>query len=196
MLNFNTWECLRTYKGHTDEVSCVKVLDPARILTCSADRTIRIWEIGTGECLKKIQTNENTPNDIVLLSQDKIASFSQEEECIRIWDIENGVCLMELEGHEAEKYDDFVNVIKKLSSDRLLSGATDKKIKLWDLNTGLCLKIFVGHKDAVENLEILSDDKILSCSTDQTIKVWNLITGDCLQTLIGHASVEFYLKRE
>ena len=74
MFNLNSWECLRVFEGHTREVICVKVLDAARIVSCSNDNKIKVWEIGTGECLKTIRTHDDVFDKFEILPNNKIVN--------------------------------------------------------------------------------------------------------------------------
>jgi WD40 repeat protein len=61
----------------------------------------------------------------------------------------------------------------------------DDTIKLWGLD-GDELKIFIGHRQYVNNVSFSPDGKsIVSASADQTVKLWNLDGREFL-TLSGH----------
>jgi len=92
-------------------------------VTCSHDKTIKIWEIATGQCLKTILTNQYVWG-IQILSNNKIASYNEDGR-ISIWNIEAGDLLKELEDHDVE-----ICMIKKISDDRLISGSWDNTTKL------------------------------------------------------------------
>jgi WD40 repeat protein len=42
---------LRTFKGHLRSVCCVEISSNERILSGSKEKTIKIWNIQTGDCL-------------------------------------------------------------------------------------------------------------------------------------------------
>jgi translation initiation factor 3 subunit I len=48
-----------TYEGHNGAVwSCEFTLDSERLITSSADQTVRIWDLPTGQELHQIRMNE------------------------------------------------------------------------------------------------------------------------------------------
>jgi translation initiation factor 3 subunit I len=48
-----------TYEGHNGAVwSCEFTLDSERLITSSADQTVRIWDLPTGQELRQIRMNE------------------------------------------------------------------------------------------------------------------------------------------
>ena len=189
MLDINTGECVKTFKGHNSYTWDMRILDHARFVTCSADHTIKIWEIETGKCLKTIHTNYNAQysqddNDVTCietLSNDRICCYFQDQNYFRIFSAKSGVCLKVLETQNAR-----VRVFRNLTNDRMMI-ASDATIKIWDLSNDKCVKTLFGHEYQVCCLEKLSNDKILSGSADNTIKIWNVKTGECIQTLNGHS---------
>ncbi|KAJ1506494.1 protein with putative role during mitosis, partial [Coelomomyces lativittatus] len=48
----NGYQNVRTFKGHDHSVSCVVFLPNQRLVSCSRDKSIRIWDLNTGYCLK------------------------------------------------------------------------------------------------------------------------------------------------
>jgi WD40 repeat protein len=43
-------KCAKTWTGHTDWVNCVMQLADGRVCSGSYDKTIKIWDVGTGAC--------------------------------------------------------------------------------------------------------------------------------------------------
>lgn len=93
--------CLRTFKGHTDTVRCVKRLSEDKLISCSVDKTIKIWDLKSGACLKTINAHMGSLFDIEVISENEIISCS-EDKTIKIWDLKTGHCLKSLEGHSGE----------------------------------------------------------------------------------------------
>ena len=44
---WSNWECIATFKGHEQSVWAVRAVDHDRVLTASADKTIRLWSISS-----------------------------------------------------------------------------------------------------------------------------------------------------
>lgn len=65
---------LQIYRGHTDLVRCISA-DPSGqwLVSGSDDLSIRVWEVATGRCMKKISIPEKAkcitwnPNPVVCL---------------------------------------------------------------------------------------------------------------------------------
>ena len=85
---------LQTYKGHTDLVSSVILLNDELFLTSSHDKTCKLWEISTGKCIKTFVGHTNRVNIIALSPSNpqQFISISIDKTC-KIWDIHSGECL-------------------------------------------------------------------------------------------------------
>ena len=60
-------------------------------MSCSKDKTIRIWDVNSGECLKILRGHINQPTSLKLVTGDILISSSYCE--IKVWDVESGTCL-------------------------------------------------------------------------------------------------------
>ncbi|CAN0398772.1 unnamed protein product, partial [Discosporangium mesarthrocarpum] len=49
-------ECLRTFRGHDHNVSCVAWVPPSggHLISCSRDQTVKVWEVATGYCVRTL----------------------------------------------------------------------------------------------------------------------------------------------
>ena len=57
-------------------VSEIEILSNEKIFSGSADRTIKIWEVNTGNCLQTLEGHTNFVISIKVLSEEKIISGS------------------------------------------------------------------------------------------------------------------------
>jgi len=168
--------------GHTNLVTCLAVLSDGHIASGSDDKTIRIWDAGTGECLRMLEGHTGGVTCLAVLSDGYIASGSRDK-TIRIWDAGTGECLRMLEGHTGG-----VTCLAVLSDGRIVSIAEDHTLRIWDTDTGKCLRWLRNLRDLLNCLATLPDRRIASGSDDKTIHIWNADSGKCLRTLTGHAS--------
>ena len=191
---------MTTFEGHTDTVNGILQLEDGRILSWSTDKTLRIWDIGTGECLTTLG-HTNRVDGAKELKDGRILSWSNGERTVHLWDTDTGKCLATInKGHAVGLYD-----ILELEDGRILSwgtsssyvylnntrdiGAEDPEnniMRLWDVDTGKCLTTFPGHTHEVKGVQRLEDGRILSWSRDKTLRLWDTDTGECLNILEGH----------
>lgn len=168
---------------HEGSVWAVMVTeDGTRATSGSGDRTVRVWDLTTGECLH-ILKHENSLTAVAVTPDETQAISGSLDGTMRIWDLTTGECLCVLEGHEESV--EMITVTP--DGTQAISGSEDNSVRIWDLATGKCLHILTGHASQVMSLAITPDGMwALSGSWDQTVRVWDLATGECLRVLAGH----------
>jgi WD40 repeat protein len=177
-------DLVRTLAGHSHWVSAVAVtLSGRHALSGSEDRTLKLWDLQTGQLLRTIAGHEGGVK-AVSISPDGVRALSGAGDgTLKLWDLESGRLLRTLVGHE-----DVVTTLT-LSADwrRVLSGSRDRTLRLWHLQTGETLRVFVGHTDGVTTASMTRDAcQAVSGSRDHTLRLWDLRTGQILQTLTDH----------
>ncbi|KAG2353153.1 WD40-repeat-containing domain protein [Suillus spraguei] len=84
---------LRTFKGHEDWVTAVAVVpDKRRMVTASDDKTLRLWDLKTGDVLKKMEGHRNWVCSLAV-SRDGQLIASGDERKVIIWHGETGESL-------------------------------------------------------------------------------------------------------
>jgi WD40 repeat protein len=161
--------------------------DGEHALSVSADKTMRLWDVKTGRCLRVFEGHTHSV-DCVAWSADQCRALSGGgDRIVRLWDVETGQCLRVLEGHMGN-----VDWVALSANNRYaLSGARDETVRLWDVETGQCLRVLEGHTGAAWCVAWSADGRraLSSGSTsDITVRLWDVETGQCLRVLEGHAS--------
>lgn len=132
--NNNRFEYINKLIGHKGAVHCL--CEPKKenyILSGSADKTIKLWDILKYECLKSFIGHTDIVMKIIFSNEERIISCSLDK-TIKIWDIE-GNTISTLIGHN-----DGVYVIEQIKDGRLISfsGNNDRSVRFWDLKTNKC----------------------------------------------------------
>ncbi|KAI1146501.1 Quino protein amine dehydrogenase [Nemania diffusa] len=160
-------------------------------LSSAYDFTIRIWDLSTGECLKK--SEYKSPVDFSSDLQ-KLLEFSDKKVVVR--SVSTSEVLQEIEVDIGNHHYGVFSADSKSIAFQSLDG-----VKVWDTESGHVKTIFrpLGKLDQLWFSHDASTLVTVNKSTC-TIEIWVTQTGECLQTLhqdgdIGHIFVSHDLKK-
>lgn len=149
----------------------------------SADKTIRIWDVSSGACVRTLEWHTNEVWSVAWSPDGKFLASASSDLTIQLWDADSGKHLQTLEQHTNA----VTGVAWSPDGKRLASASHDKTIRIWDTSRGVCMGILQGHTDRVRSVEWSPDGKWLaSASGDKTIYIWSTADGSHFQTLEGH----------
>ncbi len=174
-------EALATLWGHTAWVLTLTVLPDGRLVSGSHDKTIKVWNLLSGECEATFSGHTDYVRALTVLQDGRLASGSADN-TVKIWNLLTGECEATLSGHAS-----YVYALTVLQDGRLASGSHDNTIKVWNTPlTEQCEATLSDHTNHVMALAVLQDGRLASGSGDSTIKLWNPLTWSCERTLWGH----------
>lgn len=165
--------------GHTDSVYCLQ-FDEEKIITGSRDRTIRVWDINTYQCLRVIGGPNVKPTlgPKVLRTVD-YPSFHMATASV------NGTAYGDGIYHTPKDWHDASILCLQYDEEILVTGSSDSDLLVWDVKTYEPIKRLKRHTGGV--LDVALDAKhIVSCSKDSKIIVWDRETLEYKGELTGH----------
>ena len=184
-------------KGHSAQINGVGFsLDGTMLASCSGeyvknqygehgDNSVRLWDVGTGKELKKLEGHSDTVWECKFAPKGDIIVSGSSDKTLKIWDVESGTCQATLEGHSGG-----VSCVSFSPADpgQLVTGSHDKTVKLWSVADGQCLQTLKGHSDYVRTLSWTCDGNLLaSGGDDERIILWDAKKGERLMELKGHS---------
>jgi len=205
---------IRTLPGHDHSVSAVRFVPSGAagapssgnlLVSASRDKTLRIWDVSTGYCLKTLRGHADWVRDVAPSPDGRFLLSVSDDRISRLWDISaaNPETKLTLVGHEhvvlccamapGTTYAHLAPLagLKKppavsSTAEFFATGGRDKLIKLWD-SRGNCMKTLAGHDNWVRGLVFHPGGKyLLSASDDFTIRCWDLTQeGRLVKTVTG-----------
>ncbi|MBO1350910.1 MAG: trypsin-like peptidase domain-containing protein [Hormoscilla sp. GUM202] len=175
-----------TLKGHSSSVTSVAISPDGKLLASGSwDKTIKIWNLGSGRLLRTLTGHSNLVISVAISPDGQLLASGSNDKTIKIWNLGSGRLLRTLTGDS-----DWVwSVAISPDGQLLASGSRDKTIKIWNLGSSRLLRTLTGHSYSVTSVAFSPDGQLLaSGSRDDTIKIWNLGSGRLLRTLTGHSS--------
>jgi WD40 repeat protein len=152
-----------------DPVASIEItqnLKENRIVTCSVERELRIWNRDGGQYIKKYDLTSFTSNQILFLKcidegitvstlgkDENTVFLGSKDMNVYLIDIHKGKLCIVYEGHWSKLIEitdvDRISFIYKLLHTDVLATVSDSNIKVWDLECDECIKNVNEHTNPV-----------------------------------------------
>jgi WD40 repeat protein len=169
IIEIESLKVTQTLRGHKDCVSCVIPLSPTLVASSADDRTIRIWNILTGNCEHVINGHSGSVVCLLKVSDTLLASASSDKS-VGLWEIPSYNCNSILTNHTKTVW-----CLEKFNDEIIISGGMDNKICLWDIKEKKLVTTLTDHTDPVYALVKISPTGFASAGTE--VRLWK-VTGE------------------
>ena len=180
------WDaCEQVLWGHTGWVNSVVFSpDGSHVVSGSIDKTVRIWNVVTGECEAELVGHSDSVNAVIFSPDGSHIVSGSDDNTMRIWNVVMGESEAELKGHSAS-----VNcVIFSPDGSHIVSGSFDNTMRIWNVATGESETKLIGHSGSVKSVVFSPDGSlVVSGSFDNTLRIWSVLTGQSKRELKGHS---------
>jgi pleiotropic regulator 1 len=178
------WKLYRVISGHQGWVrSCA--VDPGNewFVTGSADRTIKVWDLASGNLKLTLTGHIEQVTGLCVSPRHPYMFSCGLDKKVKCWDLEYNKVIRNYHGHLSGVY----SIAMHPTLDILMTGGRDSACRVWDMRTKNQVYCLSGHENTVGC--ILAQDEnpqLVTGSYDSTVRLWDLSTGKTIHTLTHH----------
>lgn len=183
---------IRSFQGHTDEVSVVALTDDAKwLVTGSVDGSAKLWDVSTGKEIRTFRGPKGTVSSVVISGDAKSLITAINGNGIasaHLWDIDSG---KEVNVYKERTMETIRSMALSLDDKSLVIGSL-QGASLWDVATGSQIRTIV--RGSIISVSLSSNGKLLAtCSSydNNVARVFDVATGNQVKTISGHVDWVF-----
>jgi WD40 repeat protein len=171
----------QTTSRHTSQVDCVTFSDDGQLVASgSRDKTVKIWDASTGQCLTTFCGHRSSVNVVTLSPDSKLCASWGFDHVIRIWQVRTGKQVSTFDYHH------YLYGMSFSQDGTQLVSLSQDEVKLWNVATGDCLasmNVFSNFTDisfGVDGSSIILRDR------DDAIQRWTLSSASVHNPTVTH----------
>lgn len=178
------WKLMRVINGHQGWVRSVCVEpDNQWFATGSSDRTIKIWDLASGELKLSLTGHIMGIRGLAISNRHPYLFSAGEDKMVKCWDLEMNKVIRHYHGHLSGVY----SLDLHPTLDVLVSAGNDAVARVWDIRTRQQVHVLTGHKAAISQVRCQeADPQVITTSMDSTVRLWDLAAGKTMSVLTHH----------
>ncbi len=198
------WKTVQIIKDNTSPVNTL-VIDPQGLILVSGsdDKTIRLWNLQTGQLLHKFLGHTAEVYAIAISADGRRIISAGDDRTILVWNLQKKIIADRFYSYSGSPYSHRAGAIFSvdISPDgkTVASGSADHTIKIWNQRNGELLYKLHEHLDIIfcvtySKVNNICTEKnhsqnhiFASSSADGLIKIWQVGYCESLRTLRGHS---------
>ncbi|RAK91384.1 WD40 repeat-like protein [Aspergillus costaricaensis CBS 115574] len=181
----------RSLEGHSHIVSdCVISSDGAYALSSSWDKSLRLWELSTGETTRTFVGHTNDVLSVSFSADNRQIVSASRDRSIKLWNT-LGDCKFTITDKGHTEWVSCVRFSPNPQNPVIVSAGWDKLVKVWELASCRLQTDHIGHTGYINAVTISPDGSLCaSGGKDGTTMLWDLNESKHLYSL--HAGDEIH----
>ncbi len=167
--------------GHTNRIVSIAQTDqPNRMVTASADQTLRIWNLDDAKSFESPEAGKFAYGMVVAEEGNRLVTGGQTETTISVWDAHTKEAVRHFEGTPGT-----VNFLDGDGRNWVAGGNWNGDVVIWDVQSGSAVHR-MGSKElgGMQQCALSDDRKWLASATNKNqVVVWNAQTGALNKTI-------------
>jgi WD40 repeat protein len=178
----------QTFAGHTAAVTTIVYsADGSRLLSGSADKTARLWDVAAAKEIGFLETPA-TVNGVAFQAEEKQIATAHADNKLRTWPLpaaktEGGSPAMPLK--EMSHGGPVVSIQAVAGGTQIVAGCSDGQVRLWDANSGNALKAMNYAAPVLSALATADGKRFLATGANNAAKLFNGENGQPLADIKG-----------
>ena len=156
---------------------------PKYLLSCSADKDIRLWSLETWTCLVVYKGHTVPVWDVKWGPFGHYFLTGSADNVARLWATPQITDLRMFVGHDQ----DVDTVCFHPNGTYIFTGSCDQNVRMWAVSNGFPVRMFTGHTGNITAMACSTNGKVLASADDAgSILLWDLASGRLQKRMRGH----------
>lgn len=163
--------------------------NPRWLLSCSADKTIRLWSLDLWECTVVYKGHAQAVWDVKWGPFGYYFVSGSHDKTARLWVTDRIRQQRIFAGHDQ----DVDCVCFHPNSAYVFTASSDRTVRMWTVTTGTAVRMFTGHTGNITALSCSPSGKLLASADDHgVIMLWDLASGRLIKRMRGHSKLPIW----
>eukprot|EP01135_Chromosphaera_perkinsii_P002720 Nk52_evm88s226 gene=Nk52_evmTU88s226 len=160
---------LSGHKGAVIEVDWTS--DSKRVISASADKTVGVYDVESGQRIKKLKGHEQIVNSCrAARGGSSLVASASDDGFVRVWDLRNPKVVKAFNhGYQVTAccFDE--------STGKVFAGGIDNVVRAWDIGSESVEYTLNKHTETITGLRLSPDgNELLSNAMDGVVRIWDV----------------------